>query len=101
MYKIAVIGDKKSIALFSFFGFLTYDTDNENEALDILKELQNENIGIIYITEKLYAKINEKRNEKIRDMPFLFTLITGISGNTGEGKKTLDITIKKAMGGIK
>lgn len=98
MYKIAVIGDKKSIMLFSLSGFLTFIAEDKEATLKILKEItQNNNFGIIYITEKLFLI----SGNEIQKYSSYLTLIPGIDGNNDIGKQSLDLAVKKAMGGIK
>ena len=98
MYKIAVIGDKKSIMLFSLSGFLTFISEDKEATLKILEEItQSNNFGIIYITEKLFLI----SGNEIQKYSSYLTLIPGIEGSTKVGKQNLNLAIKKAMGGIK
>ncbi len=97
MYKIAVIGDKKSIGLFFMSGFCTFLADDKESTIKILEEITQNSYGIIYITEKLFLMLGDE-SEKYSSF---LTLIPGIEGNTEEGKRSLDLAVKKAMGGIK
>ncbi len=97
MYKIAVIGDKKSIGLFSLSGFFSFEADDKESVFKILEELNQNDYEIIYITEKLFAMADNE----IKKYSSKLTLIPGIEGNTGMGKQALDSAVKKVMGGIK
>ena len=52
MLKVAVLGDRESIAAFSALGFDTFDITDGKTAAKKLRDISND-YGIIYITEKL------------------------------------------------
>lgn len=98
MYKVAVIGDRDSVAVFAALGFDTFEISDGKAASKKLRELSNENYGIIYITEKL-ALAAEKEIERIKDniSPSVI-LIPGTDGNTGKGMENLSKSVERAVG---
>lgn len=97
MYKVAVIGDRDSVAAFSALGFDTFEINDGKAASKKLRELSSE-YGIIYITERL-ASFCEKEIENMKDSitPALI-LIPGTSGNTGKGIQSLNESVERAVG---
>ncbi len=98
MYKIAVIGDRDSIYGFAALGLSIYPCDEAKNASKTLKQLVKENVGIIYITEKLYSELLEEL-EQYRDLmtPAIIP-IPGVSGNTGIGMADVSRSVEKAVG---
>ena len=97
MYKVAVIGDRDSVAAFSALGFDIFEVTDGKTASKTLRELSSD-YGIIYITEKL-AALCEKEIEKMKDFitPAVI-LIPGTSGNTGKGIESLNQSVERAVG---
>lgn len=98
MYKVAILGDKESILGFSAIGIDIFPTYDAEEAIRIIHKLENENYGIIYITEKLSLLI-EKEIEKFRSkhIPAIIT-IPGNSGSLNIGSNKVKEYAKKAIG---
>ena len=97
MYKVAVVGDRDSIAAFSALGFDVFELYDGKSASKKLREL-SQNYGIIYITEKL-ASLCEKEIENLKEnITPAVILIPGVSGNTGMGMDSLNKAVEKAVG---
>ena len=97
MYKVAVMGDRDSIAVFSALGFDTFEITDGKAASKKLRELSS-GYGIIYITEKL-AFFCEKEIENLKEnITPAVILIPGTSGNTGKGLQSLNESIERAVG---
>ena len=98
MYKIAVIGDRDSIYGFAALGLSIYPCDDTKTAGKTLKQQVKDNVGIIYITEKLYSELLEEL-EQYRDLmtPAIIP-IPGVSGNTGVGMADVSRSVEKAVG---
>lgn len=97
MYKIAVMGDRESVAVFSTLGFDTFEITDGKAATKKLHELSSD-YGIIYITEKL-ASLCEKEIENMKDkITPAVILIPGTSGNTGKGIQSLNESVERAVG---
>ncbi len=97
MNKIAVMGDRDSVAVFSALGFDVFELYDGKSASKKLKEL-SQSYGIIYITEKL-ASLCEKDIELLKEnITPAVILIPGTSGNTGKGMESLNKAVEKAVG---
>lgn len=97
MYKVAVMGDRDSVAVFSALGFDTFEITDGKAASKKLRELSSD-YGIIYITEKL-AFFCEKEIENLKEnITPAVILIPGTSGNTGKGLQSLNESIERAVG---
>lgn len=97
MHKVAVMGDRESVAAFSALGFDVFELYDCKTASKKLKEL-SQNYGIIYITEKL-ASLCEKDIELLKEnITPAIILIPGVSGNTGKGIESLNKSVEKAVG---
>ena len=97
MLKVAVMGDRESIAAFSALGFDTFEFTDVKSAAKKLRDISND-YGIIYITEKL-ASFSEKEIENMKDnIKPAVILIPGASGNTGKGMQSLNESVERAVG---
>ena len=98
MYKIAVMGEKESICIFSALGMTAFYTDTKKEAQDTLNKLLKADFAIIYITEKTAEMINEEIEKlKFNPQPAII-LIPGMNGNTGAGMEQMSKSVEKAVG---
>ena len=98
MYKIAVIGDKDSIFGFSAIGIDVFPAYDAKEVKELIHKLENENYGIIYITENISLLV-EDEIEKYRSkrVPAIIT-IPGNSGSMKLGSKRVQEYAKRAVG---
>lgn len=97
MYKVAVMGDRDSVAAFSALGFDTFEITDGRAATKKLRELAAD-YGIIYITEKL-ASFCEKEIQNMKDnITPTVILIPGTTGNTGKGMESLNQSVERAVG---
>ncbi|HEY8423898.1 MAG TPA: V-type ATP synthase subunit F [Clostridia bacterium] len=98
MYKIAVIGDKDSIAGFAALGMQIFPANDGKEAKELLRKLSSSQYAIIYITEELAKHISDEI-EKYKEMfsPAVI-LIPGIHGETGMGHASISSMVEKAVG---
>lgn len=97
MYKVAVLGDRDSVAAFSALGLDIFEVYDGKSAAKKLRELSSE-YGIIYITEKL-ASLCEKEIDSMKEnVTPAVILIPGVSGNTGKGMDSLNKAVEKAVG---
>ncbi len=98
MYKIAVIGDKESILVFSAVGMDIYPAYEEEDVKKIIPKLIEENYAIIYITENIAIKA-EKYLSKFEEnsIPSIVS-IPSITGSMQYGEKRIKDMIQKAVG---
>ena len=98
MYKIAVMGDYDSIYGFASLGLDVFPVTEKEEAGKLLHRLSEGDYGVIYITEGLAAGIESDISRYAdRIMPAII-LIPGVSGNTGEGIRSVRKTVEQAVG---
>ncbi len=98
MPRIAVMGDKDSICGFAALGVEIYPAEEASSAIEILRNLLNNDCAVIYITEGLASKISEEISKyKGRITPAII-LIPGMTGNTGAGMASVKRTVEKAVG---
>ncbi|HIU78230.1 MAG TPA: V-type ATP synthase subunit F [Candidatus Avilachnospira avicola] len=98
MYKIAVMGDRDSIYGFAAVGLEPVEVEGAEEASAKLKELVSEDYAVIYITEGLAEKI-DRDISRYADRPLpAIILIPGVSGNTGNGLRSVKRSVERAIG---
>nr|WP_294493777.1 V-type ATP synthase subunit F [uncultured Mediterraneibacter sp.] len=98
MYKIAVVGDYDSIYGFAAVGLNICPVRNRDEILDRLRQLVQEDYGIIYITEAAAAQAEDELEKyRERTLPAVIR-IPGVSGNTGAGVEGVKKTVEQAVG---
>ena len=79
-----------------------FETEDEKEAEDVYKELlENEEVGIIILTEDLAQKMSEDvlelRKEKKGILPMVIE-IPGMEGSVPERREFIDKLVKRAVG---
>ena len=98
MKKIGIIGDKDSVLCFKAAGFVTYITEDEKEAENILKKAVNDGFAVMFITEQLMSKIPETI-EKFKEDPALAIIpLPGKTGSLGLGMAAIKSSVEKAVG---
>lgn len=98
MYKIAVIGDKATVAGFSAVGIDCFVADDADSASFLLKKLASEQYGVIFITEKLGNMLDGEIEKYSQQLVPSVVLIPGTRGNTGEGMEKVLRRIRQAVG---
>lgn len=98
MFKIAVLGERDSIYGYAALGLDTFPVNNVEEAVKILKQLDDGHYAVIYITESYQAKL-ELEIERYREncIPAIIP-IPGVSGNTGMGMLNVKKSVERAVG---
>ena len=98
MYKIAVIGDRQSIAGFASLGLSVFETDSGEKTSALIKQLADNGFAVIYITEHA-ASGAQSAIEKYRNVSIPAIIpIPGTFGNTGEGQRAVHTRVEKAVG---
>lgn len=98
MYKIAVMGDRDSIYGFAAVGLEPFPITDTEAAAEKLKEIVDDNYGIIYITEELASRLEREISYfSERELPAII-LIPGVSGNTGKGLQAVKRSVERAVG---
>lgn len=98
MYKIAVMGDKDSIAGFASLGLEIFPAEDPVKAAATLKTMVAGGYAVIYMTEQLAGQM-EAELDRYRHMPTPAIIpIPGIRGNTGMGMRSVGKSVEKAVG---
>ncbi|MBP5289717.1 MAG: V-type ATP synthase subunit F [Clostridia bacterium] len=98
MHRIAVLGDALSIYGFAALGFDTLPCESREEALAALKSCCDGSVGVLYVTEKIGALLEDEiRARRSEPIPAII-LIPGLSGNTGAGRRGVEESVEKAVG---
>ncbi|MDL2237523.1 V-type ATP synthase subunit F [Christensenellaceae bacterium OttesenSCG-928-K19] len=98
MYRIGVIGDYDSICGFSALGMDIFPVDDTEQARKKLRELDNDEYGIVYITEPLIENMpDEYERFKIKTVPAVIP-IPSTTGSGGFALTTIRNYVKQAVG---
>ncbi|MGB9812807.1 MAG: V-type ATP synthase subunit F [Thermovenabulum sp.] len=98
MYKIGVIGDKDTVLSFKSIGVDTFPAIDEKEAFENLIRLTKEKYAVIFITEHLAAKLEDKLNTFREKLLPIITLIPSNRGTLGIGINSVKKSVEKAIG---
>ncbi len=98
MYKIAAIGDKDSIYGFASIGLEIHPADDAKTAQHLLRKMSEERYAVVFLTEQLASQLGDAL-DKYRTQPVpAVILIPGVSGNTGEGMRSISRSVEQAVG---
>lgn len=96
--KIAVIGDKDSVAVFQAAGADVFTAGNEFEAGETIRKLIKEEYSVIFITEDIAVKVSELLEKlKTRAYPVVIP-IPSAAGSNGYGMSGIKKDVEKAIG---
>jgi len=98
MYKIALIGDRKTIIGFKLLGVSLFPITKKEEAVEILNKLVKEEYAAIFVTEEIGCQIIEKIEILQRTSFASVTTIPSKSEKKYLGLKILRKNIEKAIG---
>ncbi len=99
MYKIAVMGDRDSIYGFASVGLDIVTVDDFSTVARQVKNLNERGYAIIYMTENLFASIDEDDMQEFEKMALPAIIpIPGVTGNTGIGIQRVRDSVEKAVG---
>ena len=98
MYKIAAMGDKDSIYGFASIGLEIFPADDTREATRLLRRLSEEKYAAVFLTESLAAQMGTELDRYREQAVPAVILIPGVSGNTGEGLRSISRSVEQAVG---
>ena len=98
MYKIAAMGDKDSIYGFASIGLEIFPADDPKEAVRLLRRLSEERYAAVFLTEALAAQMGTELDRYREKAVPAVILIPGVSGNTGEGLRSISRSVEQAVG---
>lgn len=97
-YKIAVVGNRDAILPFRMIGFDIFPVVDGNQAKTTLRQLSNENYGVIYLTEDVAAMIPEVIQYYDTVITPAVILIPTHRGQMNIGKQRIQENVEKAVG---
>lgn len=98
MDKIAAMGDKESVGIFSSVGIDVFYFENDSEkAQKKLSEIA-EDYGVIFITEPLAKELQKQIDKYAESVTPAIILIPSVKNNTGEALKHIRNSVIKAVG---
>lgn len=97
-YNIAVIGDNDSILPFKVVGFSIFPVKTSHQARQLLKQLEKENYGIIYITEQLAIDMMDVIEAYRKVVIPIVMLIPSYQGTHQLGMTNISENVEKAIG---
>ena len=98
MGKIAIVGDATSVAGFRPLGFATYAVTRPEDARALWPTLASGDYSVVFVTEPVYARIDDLVAE-VADAPVpAVTVIPGVGSAGGVGQAKLERAIERALG---
>ena len=98
MYRVAVIGDKDSVLMFKALGVDVYTAVDGEDAKKLVNKLAQEDVGIIFITEDVAAKIQDTIDKYREKMAPAIILIPSNKEDLGLGMADINKSVEKAVG---
>lgn len=100
MVKIAVMGEYDDIYGFAALGLSTFPVSPKDpaEAARILRNLAENDFGIIYVTEELEAVLEKDIDRYRTSVSPAIISIPGVKGNTGSGVRNVKRSVEQAVG---
>jgi V/A-type H+-transporting ATPase subunit F len=98
MYKVAVLGDYDSICGFSALGMDIFPVDTIDEAKKKIRELDNDEYGIVYVTEQCVEQMPEEYSRLQNQLVPAVVPIPSYSGASGFGLAAIRNYVKQAVG---
>lgn len=98
MARIAIVGDSTSVAGFRPLGFAVFPVERAEEARELWAELVGGEYGVVFVTEPVYAAVEDLAVEAIdRPIPAV-TIIPGAGSSGGVGGAKINRAIVRALG---
>lgn len=97
-YKIGVVGNRDAILPFRMIGFNTFPVNNNQDAINTLRNLAKSDYGIIYLTEDIATHIPETIAYYDSQVTPAVILIPTHKGASGLGIKRVQDNVEKAVG---
>lgn len=98
MYKIAMMGDKKSLSMYRPAGFSLYMPKSEGDVKKIIDELQEQQYAIIFVTEQVYRMAKETIQKFDNSFLPAIILLPGFGEDGEEGLRRMNELIENAVG---
>ncbi|MGX7104456.1 V-type ATP synthase subunit F [Globicatella sanguinis] len=97
-YKVAVVGNRDAILPFKMIGFETFPVNTADETKKTLRQLENDQYGIVYLTEDFAQEIPDIIQYYDTVVTPAVILIPTHRGNFGIGAQKIQDNVEKAVG---
>lgn len=98
MASVAIVGDAVSVAGFRPLGFATFSVERPEDARDVWPRVSTGEFAVVFVTEPVYAVIEDLVAETAdRPVPAV-TVIPGAGSAGGVGGAKLARAIERALG---
>lgn len=98
MARIAIVGDSTSVAGFRPLGFAVFPVEDAGDARELWSTFVGGEYGVVFVTEQVYAAIEDLAVEVIdRPIPAV-TIIPGAGSAGGVGGAKINRAIERALG---
>jgi len=95
---VAIVGDSTSVAAFGALGVAAFAVEDAAAARDLWPQLSGGQYGVVFVTEPVYAAIQDLAAEAAdRPVPAV-TVIPAAGSAGGVGREKLDRAIVRALG---
>lgn len=98
MGKVAIIGDSTSVAGFRPLGFAVFPVREPEDARDVWGQLISGEYSTVFVTEPVYAVLEDLIVEVIDQTLPAVTVIPGAGSAGGVGEAKLERAIERALG---
>lgn len=98
MFKLAVIGDSDSIALYRCLGIVPFEAQTVEETQEAIKQIKNDDYAVCFITEKAASMVVAEIDKLSQQKTPAIIYIPGVSDNTGIGMQQLTKAVERAVG---
>lgn len=99
MPEIMILGDEETVAGFAALGLETRAVEAETQQVsEALKDILEANIALLCVTESLAQVLGPELQRLMRRETPAILLIPGTTGNTGQGRRQMDESIRRAVG---
>lgn len=96
--RIAIVGDATSVAGFRPLGFAVFPVERAEDAREMWPELSAGEYGVVFVTEPVYAAIEDLVAEAADSPVPAVTVIPSAGSAGGVGAAKLDRAIERALG---
>ncbi|MGT2887518.1 V-type ATP synthase subunit F [Streptococcus didelphis] len=97
-YKIGVIGNRDAILPFRMLGFQTFAVIEVQDAINKLRQLANDDFGVIFLTEDMAEQMSDTIAYYDKQVKPALILIPTHKGSLGIGLKRIQENVEKAVG---
>lgn len=97
-YKIAIVGEKDAVYAFGMLGMNVFYTTDATQGRQVVKEIIDNDYGVIFITEKLAQQIPDIIKKYDDEFMPAFILIPSDHDSESIGLQRVQENVKKAVG---